>query len=287
MNSFKADDKFDNLQFIVKRLNAEPFNLSVRAVEIEQKSSDELLQLLGDIVSLLQNDTKGNVLEEPKDVQVKQITQFLTLHKYKLLPQDESELTKLSDDIANGQECHRILHWMVSNYEYLKTRCYLSQFLMPIEVPLENSDSDLSEMAATYRDLQGEFVETHKEYRRIGASSGPSASELIEAIKQMETEKQQLMERLQREKNHVRGNAKLEHLLKETSRLRIGQDDGIRLQEQKKEQEDLMSSAKRRLEQVRHLSNVIKEVSSTNDSTIEGMDEIINKSKDKTHSIIL
>jgi len=70
MNSFKADDKFDNLQFIVKRLNAEPFNLSVRAVEIEQKSSDELLQLLGDIVSLLQNDTKGNVLEEPKDVQV-------------------------------------------------------------------------------------------------------------------------------------------------------------------------------------------------------------------------
>lgn len=262
----------DDLQFIVQRLNAAPFNISVRAVDFEQKTSDEILKVTNDVVSSLDpNNHRSNV---ERDQMLEKLIHFLKTHKCELLPSEESEQIEWTKSLINGENTIHILHWLLSNYEHLQKRCYLANFLMRIEVPQEYlypANSKLAQMAEAYRELQAEFVEVHKEYERL--SSSRPASALIQDIKQLGIEKQQLLERLEREKNQAKGNIKFEQLLQETSKLRQGQDDEIRLQEQRHKQHQLMNSSKQRLTQVRQLNDILRGAS--NDSYLS--DQILYK----------
>jgi len=264
----------DDLQFIVQRLNAAPFNISVRAVDFEQKTSDEFLKVTNDVVSSFDpNNHRSNV--EPKDQMLEKLIHFLKTHKCKLLPSGESEQVEWTKSLVNGENTIHILHWLLSNYEHLQKRCYLANFLMPIEVPqeyLHPANSKLAQMAEAYRELRAEFVEVHKEYERLNSSSR-SASALVQDIKQLGMEKQQLLEKLEREKNQAKGNIKFEQLLQETSKMRQGQDDEIRLKEQRHKQHQLMNSAKQRLTQVRQLYDILRGVSNDSNSS----DQIIYK----------
>eukprot|EP00956_Cyclotella_meneghiniana_P006489 scaffold8511_cov71-Cyclotella_meneghiniana.AAC.1 len=64
----------EELQFVVEQLNAEPFNLSIRAVELEQKSKTELLHLLVHVISIIGDDLEDNSSVESKEVLADKIT---------------------------------------------------------------------------------------------------------------------------------------------------------------------------------------------------------------------
>lgn len=267
----------EELQYVAQRLNAEPFNLTIRAVELEQKPPNELLQLLIDAVSLLEEDPKANVnvSTEPNDVILDKLIHFLTIHKCKILPTNDEELKEWTESIKNGQsENISLLYWLLSNYEHLKKRCYLSNYLMPINVPQEylESDPNLAELLETYQDLQKEFISTHKEYSLVSAST-ISATELSDGRKQMGTEKKQLKEKLQYEQTQIRGNDDFELLLDETSKLRYQMDEEIRLIDQQNEQQQHLSAAKKRLEQVSSTDNALKNIGNDPSS----VDELLQK----------
>jgi intraflagellar transport protein 81 len=253
----------DDLNFIVQRLNSEPFNLSIRAVEFEEKAPDELLQLLIDIVSSLDDRVKADVSVESKDEVFERLFHFLSMHKYKLLSH-EFHPAEWMDGIGKGQHTVSILCWVLRNYDNLKKRVYLANYLQPINVPeeyLNQSDSNLAELVETYNDLQADFVDLHKEFERVSSSNGPSANDLLRDLDKMKAEKHRLVERLEREHKQARGNTKFELLLKEVSRLRELNDKEIGLYEQRQQQHDIMSLAKKRLEQVHLLSNTLQDVS--------------------------
>jgi intraflagellar transport protein 81 len=260
------------LHYIVQRLNDKPFNLSIRAVELEEQTPAERLQLLIDVASTLNEELKADVSIEPNSNSlVEKLVQFLTLHHCKLVPQNESELEEFSNGIADGANTLSILHFVLSNYEYLKKRCYLANYLMPINLPEEytRQDSNLVELLESYRDLQSEFIEIHKEYDRVASAGGSSAADLIAETKQLLQEKKQLLERLRREENQVRGNAVFEQLLSEICKLREAQDEEIRLTDQKRDQNQLLSAATQRLEQVRNLSNILHSLSNSSEVELD------------------
>lgn len=252
----------DDLEFIVERLSAEPFNLSIRAVEFE-KPTNERLQLLFDVLSTIDKKVNVDVSADPHDSVVDRLHQFLALHKYEVLPSNECELEEWIDGIINGQTAVKIFHWLLTNYERLKKRCYLEPYLRPIEVPHEylyssDSNSNLIQLLETHRDLQVDFMETHKEYESA-ISSGISGVELERDIMQLVKEKQILLERLRHEQNQAR-NPEFEQ---ETRRLRLGQDEEKRLQQQKRDQLLVLSTAQHRLEQVQHVLQNLPELHSS------------------------
>ena len=260
----------DDLQFIVERLNAEPFNLSIRAVDFE-KRTDELLQLLFDVISNLDKKVNVDVSADPQSLIVERLNQFLTLHKCEVLPSNECELEEWLHGILNGKNVVKIFYWFLRDYERLKKRCYLEPYLSPIEVPQEylhqsDSNSNLIELLETYHDLQNCFIETHKEYESA-ISKGLSGAELERNIMQMDNEKQILLERLRKEQNQTKRSPEFES---ETRRFRQGQDEEKRLLKQKQDQLLVMSSAQQKLEQVqKFLQN------SLNLNTSDELDEML------------
>jgi hypothetical protein len=267
----------EDLQYIVQRLNDEPFSLRIRAVELEEQTPAELLQLVIDVTSTLNEDLKADASVE-SNLTVEKLVQFLRLHNCKLVPQNESELEQFSNGIADGQHLIPILHYILSNYEFLQKRCYLATYLMPITVPEEylRQDSNLVELLQSSQDLQSEFIEIHKEYDRVIAGSGlMPVSALVAETKQLRNEKKQLLERLRREEDGVRGDVKFEQLRNETSKLTQARDEEVRLADQKDDQNKLLAAAAQRLEQVRHLSDIIRSL--PNSSEVE-FGDILHKS---------
>ena len=278
----------DDLQFIVQRLNDAPFGMSIRAFELEKFSTNEHLQLLIDVASTLDAEMKADVALEPKELVVEKLVHFLATHKCKLLPPNGSDLTEWIDSIVDDSNAMRILHWMLSNYQHLQKRTYLARFLIPIDVPqeyLHQSDSNLLEAVNDYKELQAEFIEIHKELERVSASSGRSASDLALDIKRLLVERQQLLDKLEREKSQTKGNG-FEQLLEETSKLRQAEADEMRLHEQKQEQSQLMTAAKQRLNQVRQLHAVLGDGSKDSNS-LEQLERGLNTSIRQQYELAL
>lgn len=83
-------------------------------------------------------------------------------------------------------------------------------------------------------------------------------SDVSNSIAKMESEENQLLDRLQREHAQASRNPNYQRLLSEASELRQAQDDEIRLEGQKREQLRSFASAKQRLRQSTHILEVIK-----------------------------
>ena len=120
----------DDLQFIVGRLAEDPFNLNIRAVDLDEKTPEEHLQLLNDVLASLNSDLKADVRVPPREDVLEQMIHFLLIHKCQLLPGDEEERYRwIEESIREGQKdtIFKLLHWALSNYEQLKKRCYLGK----------------------------------------------------------------------------------------------------------------------------------------------------------------
>jgi hypothetical protein len=140
---------------------------------------------------------------------------------------------------------------------------------MPMDVPSEylmQNNGNTEELLISYKELQDEFVETHKQYTAMNlvdnmdlctGTATATASEIISGIKQMEAEEQQLLHRLQQERSHTRNNTSFQSLLAEASELRLSQDKEIGLEDQKGEQLHHFAKAKRNINQARRMLDLI------------------------------
>ena len=109
-----------DLSFIASRLG-------LRALDLDEKTSDELFQLIID-----------ELRTHDKELITSGIVQFLQVHKCDLLPSASSdEWDEWITSFENGEKriLYDLLHWAFSNSDHLAQRAYLAPFLLPIEVP--------------------------------------------------------------------------------------------------------------------------------------------------------
>jgi intraflagellar transport protein 81 len=98
---------------------------------------------------------------------------------------------------------HNIIFWCLQRFETLQKRSYLAKYLLPVDIPAEFMNDDLTiESLANLKDLQEEFKEIHKEADKIENSS-KRLSQMKSEITQLEQEKIQLQNKIQRMKKDV------------------------------------------------------------------------------------
>lgn len=153
-----------DLQFIIGRLNEPPFNKAIRAVDFDEKTPDQHLQIVNDVFASLDADMKADVRVVPREDVVEQMLQFLMVHKCQLIPGGEVERLDWIEGISRAEKktLFPIFHWLLSDYENLRKRTYLSRYLMPVDVPSEylmQNNGNVEELLDAYKELQAEFVE--------------------------------------------------------------------------------------------------------------------------------
>ena len=98
----------------------------------------------------------------------------------------------------------------------------------------------------------------HKQYTATNADCTTSTG-ILENINQLEAEKRQLHDRLQREQAQINGNsADFQRLLAQASEMRQAQDDELRLEQQREDQLLSLTFTKQRFKQVKHILQMVE-----------------------------
>jgi intraflagellar transport protein 81 len=193
----------EKIALIVEKLNGPPFHKGISTMtEFDSKSSLELLDILCQIVVSIDPDQEA-IYKEPTEYRVNRIIQFLLLMKFHI-PEDQME--DFQSLLLNGDKeiLHTIIHWCLSKFEHHQKRAYLAKFLMPVEVPAEYMYDDLIvELTERLKELQAEFKIVHKNADQV-RSSGTRPADLKAEINQLEQEKSQLQNKIQRMKKDMK-----------------------------------------------------------------------------------
>jgi hypothetical protein len=104
----------DEIQFIVHKLNEDPFNRSLSLVDFDELSNVALLQLLTDVCAKMNPDMAADVRDLNSEEQVNKMYQFLQLLKFKV-PRDEAQCEDFTNGLGNGEKAviYPILHWVL------------------------------------------------------------------------------------------------------------------------------------------------------------------------------
>eukprot|EP00970_Alexandrium_tamarense_P003363 scaffold529_cov196-Alexandrium_tamarense.AAC.59 len=208
---------------------------------------------------------------------------FLLKHKCEQAPSSEDDRHEWIARLEKGDKAdiYPVLQWVLLNYDKISKRTYLANFLVPIDVPSEYADnnSELADLMDAFQELQTEFVDVHQQYETMSAKSDRPVTAVLDDIKKLQIEKQQLTDRLQREKDQTSSNPKFQRLLEEASNMRQAQNDEIRLTEQKQKQLLCMKAANQRLRQVQHLSDILGGAKDDNRSFDNMLVELENESQ--------
>lgn len=296
-----------DIQQIVERLNAPPFEKGLTLVAFDEKAQDpfELLQMLSDVLAELDKTHKVEVRDEPPEVRGHRIYTALALLKYPFPPSvAEKEPFTLLLNKGDKATVYPIFNYVLSKFSQLKKRAYVARFLLPIDVPPEylmhDEDGSLQDAVASYRQLQAEFKETHKgldKQLQIASSNGPNGvprnnstpAELRREIAQLEEERQQLVEKIAGLKKKTTDIPGFAALLDATSSLRKGQEEEGRLQDRMQEQRAALQSAERKYADVnRRLAEtraVTKEDMSA-EAVLDGVRREASESRDLARRVL-
>ena len=74
------------IQFIVEKLNGPPFSKSLSLVTFDEKSPFELLSILNDVLSALDQRHAVDLRDEPQEQTAARMMEFLQIVKYKFPP---------------------------------------------------------------------------------------------------------------------------------------------------------------------------------------------------------
>ncbi len=192
----------EKIALIVQKLNGPPFDKRITTMtEFDSKSSLELLDLMCEIVCAIDPEQE-EIYKEPTDFRVRRIIQFLVVMKFNIPEEQMEDFQNLLLD-GDKEMLQTIMHWCLQRLEHLQKRAYLAKYLMPVEIPAEFFNEDLiAELSQTLKELQGEFKEVHKAADQT-RSSGAKPSELKTEIAQLEQEKTQLQNKIQKMKKDM------------------------------------------------------------------------------------
>jgi intraflagellar transport protein 81 len=237
----------EQISFIVDRLNAPPFNKGYNTLtEVDAKSSLELLDLVCEVIANIDKDQES-IMNDQIESRINRIIQFLILMKFNL---SNDQVDDFREHLLNGDKdvLHSILLWCLQRFEHLQKRAYLAKYLLPLEIPADFMGETLViELSQTLKALQGEFKDIHKTVEQL-RSSGAKPSELKAEIVQLEQEKTQLQNKLQRMKRDFKGDeASFQEMLQVTSALRKEQEEEIRIYERMRTYRQSLEEAELRL----------------------------------------
>jgi len=218
-------------------------------VDFDEKTPAELLQCVNDVFALMSPEMSGDVRDETLDQRTTRYTAFLTMLKCPEIPRDEQEREQWSRGFGEGRKefIYPAFHWALSNYEKLCKRAYLGRYLVKIDPPSDYlQDDTLSDLTARYKELQAEFRETHKSFESDSKTMSRPGPELRAEIQQLEDERRQLNDRIEKLKYQNRNETGFAAMLSATSDMRQEQDEEVKLQERMREQVYLRDMAEQR-----------------------------------------
>lgn len=231
----------NDLSFSVKKLN-EILEISLSLVEFDEisRNRDKFLNLFNSVLNYLGTTERIPVesTDESPEQTVNRMKQFLGKV---LMVKDirEQDPTRFGHGLLSGDRSVLlpILHDILSRVDELKTRVYLSKYLIPIRVPDELfSFDDVKETNDKYEQLKEEFKKAHHLFSQLKQST-PNPMEWKKRIFNLHNQKEQLKTRIADQKKKVREtHPNSENLIAVASALRIQVDKEKKLQDQILEQ---------------------------------------------------
>ena len=233
----------DRLPFIVDRLKQPPFEHRIATLaEFDGKSGMELLDIVTEILGKIDSE----LLDLPRDnfeVRIGRIVHFLKVMKFNI-PGDQIE--QFQDSLMGGdmEVLHSIIYWTLQKFDHLKKRAYLSRYLLPVDVsPDFMGDPRIEDLSQRLKEMQAEFKEVHKmaDQNRV---NNPRPNDLKSEISQLEQERTQLQNKINRLKKEVKEDETyFNNMLKATSKLRKEQEEEARIYDKMREQRGLLQRA--------------------------------------------
>ena len=233
----------------------------LRQVDFDEKSPAELLQLLNDIFSTMDESMKGDVRDEEDVTRSSRMGNFLLMLKCPLLPPDDARRQHFMEQFGVGSKnvVYPVFHWALTNYEKLCKKAYLGKYLVRIEPPAEfMQDETLGSLVERYKELQQEFKTTHQTFDQSKATMSRPGAELRAEIQQLEDERRQLQDRIEKLKGNTRNEIAFPAMLAATSSMRQEQDEEVRLQEKMREQRHLLDLAEQRFSETQRRLSALK-----------------------------
>ncbi|XP_017931954.1 intraflagellar transport protein 81 homolog [Manacus vitellinus] len=269
----------DQMQFIVEKLNQEPFRKNYNLISFDSLESVQLLQLLNDVLGEIDPKHAVDIREELPEQTAKRMLSLLGILKYKP-PGNVSDLSAFRQGLVTGSKpvIHPLLHWLLQRTNELKKRAYLARFLVKLEVPAEFlQDDTVADINKQYEELMEAFKNLHKEYEQLKIS-GLSTAEIRRDISAMEEEKDQLVKRVERLKKRVETVQNHQRMLEIARQLRLEKEREESLAQQKQEQKSQLFHAEQRLQraqlQLKEMQDAVAD--SKPESLMKKLEEEIN-----------
>ncbi|NXH10950.1 IFT81 protein, partial [Bucco capensis] len=169
----------DQIQFIVEKLNQEPFRKNYNLITFDSLESMQLLQLLSDVLGEIDPKHAVDIREELPEQTAKRMLSLLGILKYKP-PGSIADMSAFRQGLVTGSKpvIHPLLHWLLQRTNELKKRAYLARFLVKLEVPAEFlQDDTVADTNRQYEELMEAFKNLHKECEQL-KTSGLSTAEI-------------------------------------------------------------------------------------------------------------
>jgi len=257
-------------QFIVDRLNEPPFGMRLTRVAFDEKSPFELLEIVNAIMAQLSSEHQIDLRDETPDATANRMTEFLRILNFK----QQMDKQNFKQALLHGDPgiIYPILTWMLQRLPELQKRSYLARFLVNIEVPEHMfSDEEVGEVYQQLKDLQEEFKETHKTSEKF-KSQLISPNEIKKAIMQMEEDKSMLEQKVEGLASKLQDTERFDDMLVSCQKLRLEQDEQVKLMDRLKEQKSLLLQAEHRLNHIVAMLNEKR----TNEAGEQDMNKLLH-----------
>eukprot|EP00002_Diphylleia_rotans_P014115 TRINITY_DN2747_c0_g1_i1.p1 TRINITY_DN2747_c0_g1~~TRINITY_DN2747_c0_g1_i1.p1 ORF type:complete len:612 (-),score=183.13 TRINITY_DN2747_c0_g1_i1:684-2519(-) len=229
-----------DMELIVDRLNEPPFNMELSLVTFDDKTGDELLEILNKVLCHISPNHARDLSEESPEETMYRMMDCLRLLNYKK-PADVDP-NSYAQGIASGDRniIYPILVYLLSKTNALIQRAYIARFLAPIEIPEELiHDEAISEAVTVLKSKQEEFKVAHKQAMAVrGDSVQPEEGK--KRLTAIEEERETLFTKINRLKEKMQAVSRHEEMFDLVKKLRKEQEDQIRLEAKIREQESLV-----------------------------------------------
>lgn len=222
----------EEIKEIVQGLNSQPYSMGMTLVAFDEKSPDELLSLLKEVIMRL--DSEPIDLKEEQGEGAYKLSEFL-----KVLNYPGNYDSDFQRGLASGDKkfIYPVLHYILTRLPQMQQRAYLGRFLANVFVPEEFLvEDDMKLTYQEYKELQAQFQVVHQELEQQRSQALPP-HELKKNIDQLEMEKEQLVTKISRLKAKFVGKEDFQQLLEATSKLRKEQEEEAMISEKLREQQ--------------------------------------------------
>ncbi|XP_026682461.1 intraflagellar transport protein 81 homolog [Diaphorina citri] len=212
------------VKYIVNELNKPPYNKRFNIVSFDSLSSEDLLQVVSDVLGELDASHKVDLRIEVPEQTIVRILSFLRVLKYR--PNSEISPQVFRQGLLNGDKhiIHPILEWLLKNTKDLQKRAYLGKYLVKLEIPNEIlTDVDIYNIYEQYESLVENFKAVHKESEAI-ENSGVNINELRNDLTAMENERDIVIKRLEQMSRKIDNVSNKDQILKAVNQLRLERD---------------------------------------------------------------